>query len=105
MRRSLMSWMRIPLDGISSKGIKSCSVKINESNIFKYEMGSVELLHSSARSMEVIPGVLVLEGNKTYGKRNKKYYYKCIPDDKRLPIFLVAYSVKLGFNKNIKISM
>ena len=64
-------------------------------------MGSVELLHSSARSMEVIPGVLVLEGNKTYGKRNKKYYYKCIPDDKRLYI-LVAYSVKLGFNKNIK---
>ena len=45
-------------------------------DIFKYEMGSVELLHSSTESMEVIPGVLVLEGNKTYGKRNKKYYYK-----------------------------
>ena len=53
-------------------------------------------------SMEVIPGVLVLEGNKTYGKRNKKYYYKCIPDDKEASYILVAYSVKLGFNKNIK---
>lgn len=84
------------------KGLNPIQSKLMNQDIFRYDNASFELLHSSARSMEVIPGVLVLEGNKTFGKRNKKYYYKCIPDDKRLPIFLVAYSVKLGFNKNIK---
>ena len=84
------------------KGLNPIQTKLMNQDIFRCDMGNFELLHSSARSMEAIPGVLVLEGNKTFGKRNKKYYYKCIPDDKRLPIFLVAYSVKLGFNKNIK---
>ena len=31
-----------------------------------------------------------------------KFYYKCIPNDKCLPVFLVAYEQKqCGFNKNV----
>jgi exoribonuclease R len=60
----------------------------------------VTLLHSSVRS-GALPGVLVLEGNKTYGRaQNGKLLYKCIPDDVRLPVFLVPYEIKkLGFSK------
>jgi len=53
-----------------------------------------------------MPGVLMLENNKTYGhsgSKNKKYLYKCVPDDKRLPDFLVPYEVKqMGFIKKQK---
>jgi len=53
-----------------------------------------------------MPGVLILEGNKTYGRpgapyiKSKKLFYKCIPDDMRLPSFLVPYEIKnIGFSK------
>lgn len=50
-----------------------------------------------------IPGILILENNKTYGRtENKRLLYKCIPNNKRLPAFLVPYDIKLGFSKNIK---
>jgi len=42
----------------------------------------------------------VLEGNRAYGKVGKRMLYKCIPDDRRLPAFLVAYSLDVsGFSK------
>jgi len=70
------------------------------------ENGSVTILHSTVRSGPPSPAVLVLEGNKTYGrckqndKKNNKLLYKCIPDDKRLPAFLVPYEIKnVGFSK------
>ena len=59
----------------------------------------MKLLHSSVRSMKNIPGVLVLDSGKTYGKIHNKFYYKCIPDDKRLPMFLIPYKEKLLFEK------
>ena len=64
------------------KGLNPIQSKLMNQDIFRCNMGDFELLHSSARSMDAIPGVLVLEGNKTFGKRNKKYYYKCTTDDK-----------------------
>ncbi len=49
---------------------------------------TIELVHSSIRSSTDIPGVLILNGNKTYGRaKNGKLLYKCIPDDKRLQPF------------------
>ena len=76
--------------------------KMFNQDIFTYNDGKVDILHSSARCMKVIPGVLALENSQTYGRVKDKFLYKCIPDDKRLPIFLVPYKIKLGFNKNIK---
>ena len=76
--------------------------KMFNQDIFTFKDGVVNILHSSARCMKVIPGVLVLENSQTYGRVKDKFLYKCIPDDKRLPIFLIPYKLRLGFNKNIK---
>jgi len=75
--------------------------KLLNQDIFDYDVSTkqITIQHSTTRSMPNIPGVLVLEGNKRYGKHKRKYLYKCIPDDRRLPIFMVPYSIKLGFNK------
>ncbi len=59
----------------------------------------INILHSCIRNVDSIPGVLVLEGNKTYGRKGKKFLYKCIPDDRRLPVFLVPYETRSGFSK------
>jgi exoribonuclease R len=76
--------------------------------------------HSSIRSGPAIPGVLILDGNKTYGRQYRledgqsytrkraeitggRLLYKCIPDDIRLPSFLVPYEIKnMGFSKVFK---
>jgi exoribonuclease R len=64
---------------------------------------NVKLIHSSVRSGNSMPGVLIINGNKTYGrqeKKNGKLLYKCVPDDMRLPAFLVPYEIKnVGFSK------
>ena len=56
-----------------------------------------KLLHSSVRSMKYIPGVVVLDGNtfgRSAGSITKPYFwYKCLPDDKRLPIFLISFKM------------
>ena len=48
-----------------------------------------------------LEGVLILEGNKTFGRtpNNKRLYYKCIPENKKYPVFLVPYDIKVGFSK------
>ena len=68
------------------------------------EQLNVNILHSSIRLGTSMPGVLILTGNKTYGRQNKqtpnkkrnegKLLYKCIPDDIRMPSFLVPYELK-----------
>ena len=65
-----------------------------------HETSEVKLLHSSVRSMKSMPGVLILKGNKRYGKVKRKFLYKCIPDDKRMPEFLVPYTFKKSFHGN-----
>jgi exoribonuclease R len=58
-----------------------------------------------------IPGVLILDDNKTYGresngresnghKKQGRLLYKCIPNDKTIPFMLVPYEIKeMGFSK------
>ena len=63
---------------------------------------SLRIERSPIRASPHISGVLVLKNNRTYGRhqKNGKLLYKCIPDDKRIPIFLVPYEIKhVGFNK------
>ena len=52
----------------------------------------------------VLAGVLILKNNRSFGRTNnkKRLLYKCIPDDKHLPIFLVPYELKVGFSKCYK---
>jgi exoribonuclease R len=65
------------------------------------EEGREKIVHSSVRQMRNMPGILVLN-DKTYGSYKNKKLYKCIPDDKRFPVFLVSYNDKknTSFNKN-----
>ena len=61
---------------------------------------SMNIVHSSIRTTASMPGVLMIEGNKTFGRKNGKLLYKCIPDDMRIPAFLIPYEIKhVGFSK------
>lgn len=82
--------------------INPLSLKIFSEDIIEInEDGSYsKLIHSTVRQMEYIPGILVLSG-KSYGRDKKKLFYKCLPDDKRLPAMLVPYQNTKGtFIKN-----
>lgn len=73
-----------------------CNINDNNTN----NNNNIKMIHSTVRSGGFLPGVLVLHGNKTYGRKNGKLLYKCIPDDKRLPVFLIPYEMKqMGFSK------
>lgn len=61
------------------------------------------IINSPLRLVKNLAGILILKG-KTYGRNTtgKKFLYKCIPNDKRLPAFLIPYEEKhVTFNKNI----
>jgi exoribonuclease R len=72
-------------------------------DVFTFNKNKTEVVHSSIRLNENIPAVLLIADNKTYGrepKTNGRLFYKCVPDDIRLPIFLVPYEIKsMGFSK------
>ncbi len=89
------------LNEVEKISIIPAHAKLFSSDIFEIIDEKVNILHSSVRSMPCIPGVLVLSNGKTYGKHKDKYLYKCIPDDRRFPNFIVPYALKLGFSKNI----
>jgi len=63
---------------------------------------TVTPLYSNIRTTSQIAGVLLLDGNKTFGRIKNKLLYKCIPDDKHLPFFLVPCDPKIGFSKVLK---
>ena len=45
-------------------------------------------------------GILVVNNNKTYGRSKDKFLYRCIPDDRRLPEFVIPYMPRVkGFSK------
>jgi len=75
--------------------------KLFNHDIFTMDGDKCNLLHSTIKSATYIPGVLVLKNNRRFGKYKNKFLYKCIPDDKRLPIFLIPYAIKQGFSKHL----
>ena len=86
----------------TDKRVDAVKYKLFNHDVFIIdENGIVSLLHSTVRSMPNIPGVLLLDTKRTYGKVKGKFLYKLIPDDKRLPEFLVAYKMKITFNKKV----
>ena len=103
--------------GKVSLEIDPINCKLFSNDVFSFNNNKIKLLHSSIRSGTPIPGVLILDGNKTYGRQQKsnnnnknsrssvagKLLYKCIPDDIRLPAFLIPYEIKnIGFSKVFK---
>lgn len=75
--------------------------KLFSNDVFSFDNNTVKIVHSTIRSSTPMPGVLVISGNKTYGRnKNGKLLYKCVPDDMRLPSFLIPYEIKhVGFLK------
>jgi hypothetical protein len=77
--------------------------KLLDNDVFDYNTNNLSIIHSSLRVNENIPAVLILDDNKTYGRINGnkgKLLYRCIPDDIRIPEFLVPYEIKnMGFSK------
>lgn len=60
--------------------------------------------YSPLREKVHIPGILILENNRTYGRTDnkKKLYYKCRPFCSKYPDFLIPYTIQMGFQKNFK---
>lgn len=75
--------------------------KMFSRDLFCVDADTVTLLHSYIKTCHSIAGVLQLDSNRTFGRttNKKRLLYKCIPDDRRLPAFLVPYEIKLGFSK------
>ena len=65
------------------------------------EISSHKIIYSPTRNATTIAGILQLDSGKTFGRtaNKKKLLYKCIPNDRFLPIFLVPYELKMGFSK------
>jgi exoribonuclease R len=81
--------------------VKPVETKMFNNDVFIMVDSEVTIVHSTVRVSESLAGVLVLKGNKTYGRsKNGKLLYKCIPDDVRIPAFLIPYEMKnMGFSK------
>ena len=77
--------------------------KLFNGDVFKIIDNKVEIIHSNIRNLTSIQGILICNGNKNYGRVHKKYLYKCIPDDNRLPHFIVPFEIQgKTFTKHFK---
>jgi len=99
--RNYSSWDIVDAKSLKPMELKICPLNLKLLNQDIFSQG--EIIDSPTRSMKYIPGVLVLEGNRMYGKiKRNRYYYRVVPDDRCLPEFLMAYSPKIGFEKKQK---
>jgi exoribonuclease R len=73
--------------------------KLLHNDLVLFKDNTVVILESPFRDT-VLAGILIL--NKTYGRSGKRLLYKCIPDNKLLPVFLVPYNVGATFSKVVK---
>lgn len=85
------------------KTIQPLESKLFSRDIVEFdEDNKLYVLKSILKNTQTVAGVLIIENNKTFGRaKNRKLLYKCIPDDKYLPIFLVPFDIKLEFNKKL----
>jgi exoribonuclease R len=75
------------------------SIRTADLNLHWFKDDTVVIVESPFRDT-LLPGVLIL--GKTYGRCGKRLLYKCIPDNKLLPVFLVPYTVDAAFSKVVK---
>jgi exoribonuclease R len=91
------------INGINALTIDPIANKLFHDDIFKIDesLNQVCIIDSPTRNNQCIAGVLILEQDKTFGRTDnkKRLLYKCIPNNKHLPIFLIPYNVKIGFSK------
>ena len=77
------------------------TAKLFTKDVFQCVTGDIDLVHSPVRALTTLAGVLQLSDHRTYGREGKRLLYKCVPDDKYLPAFLIPYEVRIGFSKSL----
>lgn len=88
---------------VESPVINPIQDRLFNQDIFNIEDGRAIVKNSVVRKSKHISAVLMISNGKTFGIMNRKKLYKCVPDDNRLPTFLVPYEIKnTGFSKVIK---
>jgi hypothetical protein len=96
----ILEWLDISINELFAE-FDPVVLKMMNQDIFDFDVSkNLYMVYSLNRCMFLISGVLCLEDGKTFGKVKDKKLYKCIPDDSRLPAFLVPYKLKaVGFDK------
>jgi len=89
---------------IQVTGVDPVNQRLLSGDVFDIDAEeNVIIRRSPVRELEALPGVLDLKTNKTYGRESggkRRLLYRVVPDDVRLPIFLVPYEQKhMGFSK------
>lgn len=95
--RDYSTWSIIPpidnIDPVANKLLVGDEFTISDNK-------ELAIIYSPIRENKSIPGILILNGNQTFGRSaNGRVLYKCIPFDKTLPVFLIPYDLKIGFHK------
>ena len=67
--------------------------KLFNGDVFTIENNNIIIEHSVVKSLDNIPGVLLIN-DMIMGRTKDKFLYKCIPDDKRLPYFIIPFKEK-----------
>lgn len=75
--------------------------KLFNGDVFSYDNNVFKLEHSIVKCQDNIPGVLIVSGD-ILGKKGGRMFYKCIPDDKRLPCFKIPFSEKKNVFSTVK---
>jgi len=94
-----------PVDVTLFPTLSPLKEKMFSKDVFYFDIQSLEYsfksVYSHVKSGISLAGILILENNKTFGytENKKRPLYKCIPDDKHLPVFLVPYDPKIEFSK------
>jgi len=108
--REYTKWSFIDTNTNTQKPLTESESLINPAQLKLFSDDLVDLstpipvvLDSPTRS-NLIPGVLILAENQTYGRtaNAKRLFYKCIPNNPHLPNFLVPYSPEINFSKTQK---
>jgi exoribonuclease R len=85
-------------ENVNSININPIKLKLFNHDTFDIENDIINHSHSPVRLNKYNAGILDL--SKTYGRdSHNKLLYLCKPDDKRLPYFLVPYSIPASFDK------
>ena len=103
IKRNYSEWSYSPSNNVL---LSPLEYKLFHGDVFnkREEDDKITVIESPVKKDKNIPGILLLENNKTYGRteNSKRLYYKCKPNDQKIPSFLVAYDISVGFNKNYK---
>ena len=86
---------------VSVPGVSPAAHKLFSGDMFSMDTG-VPVIVSSTIRKDRIAGILILDTGRTYGRLGRRLLYKCIPDDKSLPAFVIPYEIKASFSKASK---